>query len=132
MFEEFVVPYYQRVYDTFPGRRGFHNCGPCQHLLPQIRDALRIDDYNGFGFCHKPEELAAAMAGRVVLKGGPSPMLIREGPVDAIRDACRHYIETLGAKGGYVLQLGGGAAAGTPIEHYGAMVEAAEQMRANR
>ena len=50
--------------------------------------------------------------------------LVRLG---GIIEESRRYIDTLAGKGGYILALGGGTAAGTPPEHLNAMVTAAEQ-----
>ncbi|MBN1676341.1 MAG: hypothetical protein JXR37_35180 [Kiritimatiellae bacterium] len=127
MFREFVVPYYLQVWERYPGPRGFHMCGRIDHLLDILRDELEITTLNGFGFPVDRHVLAEKMAGRVELKGGPNPTLIRSGPRETIIADCISYIETVGHAGGFVLQLGGGPAAGTPVEHYHAMVEAAER-----
>lgn len=126
MFREFVVPYYLRVWEAWPKRRTFHMCGKIDHLLTVIRDQLRIDHLDGFGFCVDPQLLADTMAGKAVLAGGPHPMLICDGSPQEIRSACSEYIRTVGRRGGYVLTPGGGLPVGTPPAHIAAMVEASK------
>ncbi len=125
MFQAFVVPYANRIYEAYPGHRGLHNCGKNEHLLDCMRDDLRINAHNGFGFCVDPTVLAEKMSGRVVLQGGPNPVLIKSGTPAEIKAECRRYIDIVGAKGGFILGLGGGAAANTPLENFQAMVDAA-------
>ena len=42
MFSEFVVPYYLKIWEAYPGPRGFHNCGKNEHLLDIIRDGQKL------------------------------------------------------------------------------------------
>lgn len=127
MFREFLVPVYGRVWDAYPGPRMFHNCGRCGHLLEVFRDDLGITTFNGFGHCLDPRALAETMAGRVVLRGGPDPWLVHSGGWDDIVSAAEEYVRCLGRRGGFLLSIGGGAAPGTPPDHYRALVEAARR-----
>ncbi len=127
MYRQYVVPAYERVWQAYPGHRSLHMCGDINHLLDVLRDDLRIDEINGFGFPVDPLRMADAWAGRIVMKGGPSPMIVRDGPIERIIDECQRYIDTLNTNGGYILALGGGAAVGTPPEYLNAMVTASEQ-----
>jgi len=85
MFEEFVVPYYLRCYDAFPGVRGFHNCGRLDHLIPVISKELELTRLNGFGFPTNPGLLAQWMGGKTVMSGGLNPILLLDGPGEAIK-----------------------------------------------
>lgn len=123
-FREFAVPYYLRMWERYPRLRIFHMCGRINHLLEVIRDELKIDRLDGFGFPVDRNLLAEKWAGRLVMRGGPHPMLIHEGPVEAIIEECQSYICTAGCKGGYILEEGTGLMPGTPPEHVAAMVEA--------
>jgi len=126
-FREFVVPYYRRVWERFPGTRALHMCGRIDHLLSILRDELEITHLTTFGSPVDRRALAEAFAGRVVTSGGPDPMLIRSGPTERIVQECIDYIRTVGSRGGYTLGVGGGTAVGTPPEHIAFMVEASRQ-----
>ena len=127
MFREFVVPYYRRCYDAFPGQRGFHMCGRIDHLLEIIASELAITSLDGFGSVTDPVKLAETMGGKVVLAGGIDINLLRLGPVEAIERECQRYLETFAPHGGYILQDGYNVAPDTSLEHVHAMVRAAER-----
>jgi hypothetical protein len=125
-FREFVVPYYNRLWAHYPPPRIFHMCGRINHLLEVIRDELRVDRLDGFGFPVDRQLLEKHWAGRLVMRGGPHPMLIHAGPSEAIVRECEAYIRTAGCKGGYILAEGFGLMPGTPPEHIAAMVQASK------
>jgi len=127
MYRRFVLPYYLRCYETFPGRRELHMCGAIDHLIPLLADEIKITHLNGFGSVADPRLLAKHMGRRVVMSGGLDPVLLLKGPVDAIREQTWHYLGVLATRGGYILQDGNNVAPGTPLEHLRAVVEAAEQ-----
>ena len=128
MFREFVVPYYLRVWEKYPGPpRSFHMCGKTDHLLAIIRDELKITDMDVIGSVTDRHKAADALAGRVFLKGGPEPLLICKGDRETITRECVSYIEIMGRHGGFVLVPGGGPVPGTPVEHFAWMVEASKQ-----
>ena len=122
-FQEFVVPYYKMVYEAFPGKRAFHMCGKIDHLLEIIRDELKIDNLHNFGYCTNVDLMAEKLAGKILLSGGPHPSTIQSGTREDIVNACERYIKALGTKGGFILGIGGGAAALTPPEHISYMIE---------
>jgi len=128
MFKEFVVPYYVRLYSKFPYPRIYHMCGKIDHILDILRDDLDITFLDGFGFPTDRCLLAEKLSGCVVLRGGPHPLLIYEGPRDRIIEECSDYIRTVGCKGGYILCDGTGIMPGTPPEHIDAMVAASKQV----
>ena len=124
MFREFIAPYYLRIWEQHPAPRVYHMCGKIDHLLEILRDEMQITYLDGFGFPVDRRRLADQLSGRVVLRGGPHPVLIHDGPREAIIAECSDYIRTAGSKGGYILSEGNGLMAGTPPEHVEAMVEA--------
>jgi uroporphyrinogen-III decarboxylase len=132
MFAEFVVPYYLRCYDAFPGNRGLHMCGRIDHLVPTIAERLEITHLNGFGFSTDPELLVEWMGGKVVMSGGLSPVLLLEGPTEAIKQASFRYLKTFADCGGYILQDGNNVAPGTPLQHLAAVVDAAKAFGGRR
>jgi hypothetical protein len=126
MFREFVVPYYARCYDAFPGQRGLHMCGKIDHLVPLIADELEITHLNGFGFPTDPHLLAEHMGGKVVLSGGLNPVVLLEGPTARIEAETIRYLQAFQSFGGYILQDGNNVAPGTPTAHLASVVRAAE------
>ena len=127
MYREFVVPYYLRLWEEHAYPRTFHNCGDISHILDIIRDDLDVTFLNGFGFPADRDLMAEELAGEMVLRGGPHPVLINEGPESEIIDTCMAYIRTVGSRGGYILSEGFGLMPGTPPEHLRAMVEASKR-----
>jgi hypothetical protein len=126
-FIEFVVPYYNRLWEQYPRPRIFHMCGKIDHLLEIIRDHMTIDQMDGFGFPVDRDRLADTWAGKVVMRGGPHPLLIHDGPVDRVMAECRAYLRSVGGKGGYILSEGFGLMPGTPPVHVAAMVAASQR-----
>lgn len=127
MFRELVVPYYRRCYEAFPGTRGLHMCGRIDHLLPILAEDLQITRLDGFGFPTSPELLAEHLGGRALMSGGLNPLLLLNGPVDAIRQETRRYINAFAECGGYLLQDGNNVAPGTPLAHLAAVVQERDQ-----
>jgi uroporphyrinogen-III decarboxylase len=123
-FKQFVLPYYQQIWEKYAYPRVFHMCGKIDHLIDLIRDELDITYLDGFGFPTDRRKLADGLAGRVVLRGGPHPSLIYDGPVEAIIAEGQDYLRTTGRRGGYILSEGFGIVAGTPPEHIEALVQA--------
>ena len=129
MFREFVVPYYLQLWERFPGPRTFHMCGKINHLLDSIRDDMKITMLDGFGFPVPPELLAEKLAGRVVLKGGFTPILLNSGPVEAIAAETKRYLNLLAPHGGFIMCNGGSAVVGTPPAHFQAFVNTVREFR---
>ena len=123
-FKQFVLPYYLHIWERYPYPRVFHMCGKIDHLIDTIRDGLDITYLDGFGFPTDRHKLADGMAGRVVLRGGPHPGLIHDGPVEAIIAEGKDYIRAVGRRGGYILSEGFGIVAGTPPQHIEALIQA--------
>ncbi|MBF0277729.1 MAG: hypothetical protein HQM13_08065 [SAR324 cluster bacterium] len=128
MFQEFVVPYYLQIWKKQNYPRVFHMCGKIDHLLDILRDDLDITYLDRFGFSTNRQLLAKKLAGQAVMRGGPHPALIYEGPVEKITKECVDYIKTLGSQGGYILSDGVGIVPGTPMAHIEAMVDASKQV----
>ncbi len=125
-FREFALPYNQQMRFHFNGRASLHMCGKSDHLLAIFRDDLQIDEFQGFGYQVDLDRVAQEMAGRVVLLGNVSPMLIHSGTPEQIREATRQVIEKLAPHRGLIIQDGSNIPPGTPLENINAMTEAAE------
>ena len=127
-FREFAVPYILRLWEHYPPPRIFHMCGRINHLLDIIRDELKVDRLDGFGFPVNRQLLAEKWSGRLVMRGGPHPLLIHDGPTEAIINECESYINTAGGKGGYILSGGGGFMPDTPLKHIASMLQASKNV----
>lgn len=127
MFREFVVPGYLRIWEQHARPRTFHMCGKINHLLEILRDEMQIDALDGFGFPVDRERLGAVLGGQARLRGGPHPLLVHDGPPEAIIAAAGAYIRAVGQRGGYILSEGFGLMEGTPPQHIAALVEASRQ-----
>lgn len=125
-FREFALPYNQEMRFHFDGRASLHMCGKSDHLLAIFRDDLKIDEFQGFGYQVDLDRVAEEMAGRVVLLGNVSPMLIHEGTPEQVREATRRVIDKLAPHKGLIIQDGSNIPPGTPLENINAMTEAAE------
>lgn len=127
-FRTFVVPHYNWLWEQYAAPRVFHMCGKINHLLDSIRDDLRVDQLDGFGFPVHRELLAEKWAGRLVMRGGPHPALIHDGPRETIIAECKAYLRTAGKRGGYILCDGFGLMPNTPREHIEAMIESSKRI----
>jgi len=127
MFREFVVPYYLKIWEVQNRPRVFHMCGKIDHLLEIIRDDLEIDVLEHFGFPTDRHKLADTFAGKILMRGGPHPALIKNGPPESIIEECVDYILTVGKDGGFMLAEGATIVPGTPLNHIDAMVEASKR-----
>lgn len=127
-YREFCVPYTRRMYDTFSGggMRLMHLCGRMMHLAPAMDADLRITHLQGFGFQNAPEEMGAALGGKVILMGNLNPMTLSTGDRGAIRRETLRLLDVLAPYGGFVITDGYNLAPGTPLENLAEVVKASE------
>lgn len=128
-YREFVLPYHQRLAAEFSdgGRTGVHLCGDATRFFPLLRDELQVYSFDtGFPVDHGP--LREALGPEVQIYGGPSVMLLKDGPVPAIREKVRAICESgIMAGGKFVLIAANNMAPCTPVEHVAAMYDAAKE-----
>jgi hypothetical protein len=131
IFQKFCVPYVTQLYALgghgLSDGRGMHLCGNSTHLHESLLNDLHVTHLKNFGYEVEPEDAAANLGGKVYLLGNVDPMLMLNGPKEEIKQVAKERIEVLGPLGGYVLSDGGAVCLGTPVEHVGALVEAAEE-----
>jgi len=125
-FAEFVLPYYNRVYEEFPGQRALHMCGNIDHLLDIIRDEMKINSLNGFGDMVDRKLLAEKFGGSVHMSGGVNIALLLHGTKEQIREDCMDALQTFAPYGGYILQDGNNVPPGTPLENLNVLRECSE------
>ena len=124
-YRDLVLPFEKRLRFHFDGWTSLHMCGRTDHLLETFARDLRIHEYQGFGWEVDLDRVEEHMAGRVVLDGNVSPLLILRGTPAEVKAAARRVIGKLGPRRGLILQDGNNIAPGSPLENINAMHEAA-------
>jgi uroporphyrinogen-III decarboxylase len=128
-YREFVLPYHRRMIEEFSdgGRIGVHLCGDATRFFPLLRDELNVYSFDtGFPVDHG--QLRRDLGPEVLIQGGPPVMLLKEGPIPAIRDAVGSICASGIMEGGkFILIAANNMAPGTPVEHVTAMYEAAKE-----
>lgn len=109
MFHEFVAPYLKEMIDRIHdlgARVLYHSCGAVLKFIPELIK-LGVDVLNPIqpvGPSMAPESLKAEFGGRIAFHGGIDLQQVLSGASpQQVRTAVRHYRETLGAEGGYIL-----------------------------
>ncbi len=125
-YRSLVLPFEQKLRFHFDGYASLHMCGKADHMLEIFADDLRINELQGFGYQVSLDRVASILAGRVVLLGNVSPMLIHTGTAEDVRQATRTVIEKLAPSRGLIIQDGNNIPPGSPLENINAMMEAAE------
>jgi len=130
-FQEFCIPYTGALFDHF-GRglkfgRGIHMCGDSIHLLPLLRDELKMTHFDIFGYMVPPKVAAQNLGGTTLLWGNLNPMLIKDGSPEQVKQAARECLEAMAPCGGFMLGDGANICPGTPLENFQAIMEAVEE-----
>lgn len=121
LFRRFCAPYARRLYAAFPGERSMHMCGRNLHLHRSLLQDTGMTYLSGFGAAVTPEETAATLGGRALLRGNVDCVLLKEGTPAQVRAAVRRCLEALAPFGGYIVSDGFNIAPGTPVENLWAM-----------
>ncbi len=128
-YREFVLPYHRRMIEEFSdgGRIGVHLCGDASRFFPLLRDELNVYSFDtGFPVDHG--RLRHDLGPEVQINGGPPVMLVKSGPIGAIREAVRAICGSGTMEGGkFVLIAANNMAPCTPVEHVAAMYDAAKE-----
>ncbi len=128
-YEEFVYPYHKRIVDAFsdgsPTR--VHLCGDASRFFLFLRDHLSVRQFDT-GFPVDLGALRRQLGPDVEIYGGPTIMLLKGGPVSAIRDHVRDICRSGVTDGGkFVMIAANNLAPCTPVEHLAAMYDAVKQ-----
>ena len=108
MFREFIAPYIREMCDcihSLGAKVLFHSCGSIRPFISELI-ALGVDVLDPIqpvtGM--SPESLKAEFGNRLCFHGGiDMQRLLPFGTPDEVRSGARHYCETLGNVGGYIL-----------------------------
>ena len=107
LYRKFALPYHLEYFEKLHvKRRRLHMCGKIDHLIPLLVEEENIEMLPGFGYQTSVELLEKYMAGKVILAGGPNPMLFELCENERIEAYSRYYIKHLAPYGGYLLQDG--------------------------
>lgn len=123
MYKQYVLPYHRRVLDALsPGKKcGMHLCGAnMQHFAGLVRE-LPIDALDtGFPVDHGL--LRQQVGPDVQISGGPTVMLAKSGPIDALCAEGRRILESgVMAGGRFIMILANNMAPCTPVENVAAL-----------
>ncbi len=128
-YEEFVYPYHRRLYEEFSdgGPVSVHLCGDATHLFRFLRDHFHVRAFDtGFPVDHG--WLRRELGPDVQINGGPTVMLVKDGPPEAIRREVRRICQSGVMEGGrFVLIAANNLAPCTPVEHVRALYEAGKE-----
>ncbi len=130
MFQEFVLPYNEIIFNEFPEYKEFHMCGRLDHLM-DIVSKMDIDHLIAFGFPNDIRLMREKIGSKFVFSGGISPMLLHNGSKSEIVNEIVRYIDTFGDTGAYILGDGASIAPGTPVGNINLMCETAEKYAAH-
>ncbi len=125
-FQEFVLPYHRRIFQTFPEAvKLLHNDANTTHLL----DLLPACDMDVFHFGYEvPIELAKEkMGSRVALMGNLAPrQVLWQGDEATVEAEARRIIAAGKTGGGFIFSTGGEVNPGTDPARLNALVRYAQ------
>ncbi|MPN50899.1 hypothetical protein SDC9_198539 [bioreactor metagenome] len=128
-FQQFVAPYMKRLYDEFSDGRGIniHLCGNATHHFPYLKEEFHAKSFDtGFPVDHG--RLRRELGPEVQISGGPTIMLVKEGPPEEIDAEVRRICESGVMDGGkFILIAANNLAPCTPVEHIEALYEAGKK-----
>lgn len=127
-YQEFVFPYHRRLVDEFGdgGRTRVHLCGDAARFFRLLRDRLNVYSFDT-GFPVDFGWVRRELGPEVEISGGPPVMLIKDGPVAAIREKVREICDSGIMEGGrFVFIAANNMAPFTPVEHVAAFYQAAQ------
>ncbi len=129
LYREFVLPYHKRLVDTFAGGGpvSVHMCGDASHIYPLLIEELGANSIDtGFPVDHG--KLREELGPGIEILGGPSIMLLREGPEEAVKEEVKRILRS-GVMTGkrFILREGNNVAPGTPLKHLRAMYATAKE-----
>lgn len=126
MFEQWVRPYYTRIFSAFDGMiKVFHNDTPCPRLL----EPMATLGFDVFNFSHETDiaQVQAKMPNTVLMGNVPPLDLMVRGTPDQVETWARECVRKTGGHN-LILSAGGGVSPGTPAEMLDAVVRASSQI----
>lgn len=128
-YREHVLPYHRRLVEEFSdgGPTCVHLCGDAQRFFPLLKAELNVQSFDT-GWPVDFARLRAELGPEVQISGGPTVMLVKSGPPEAIRAEVRRICESGIMEGGkFILIAANNLSPLTPLEHTTALYEAAKE-----
>ncbi|MCM8832405.1 MAG: uroporphyrinogen decarboxylase family protein [Candidatus Omnitrophica bacterium] len=129
MYKKFVMPYHIKLLNEFSkgGPNSIHICGKVQRHLKTLKQELNIKTFD-LGY---PVDLGKArqeLGEDVLLIGNISPILLKNGPCEKIREEVKKLCNSGVMKGKkFILHDGNNCAPQTPVLHFETMYEAGKE-----
>ena len=128
-FKEFVLPYQRRLYDAFSDGSGggIHLCGDATHHFKLLADTFNVKSFDtGFPVDHGA--LRRELGPDIGISGGPTIMVIKDGPPEAIVAETKRICESGVMEGRkFTLIAANNLAPCTPIENIVTFYEAGKR-----
>jgi uroporphyrinogen-III decarboxylase len=128
-YREHVLPYHRRFVEEFSdgSPTAVHLCGDAQRFFPLLRDELHVQSFDT-GFPVDFARLRSELGPTVQFNGGPTVMLTKSGPPEAIRAEVRRICASGIMVGGkFILIAANNLSPCTPLEHTNALYAAAKE-----
>jgi len=132
LYREFVLPCHHRLLTEFSqgGPNSIHLCGDVQRFLPLLQRELNIQTFD-LGFPVDLGRVRRDLGPEAMLRGNLHPQILRDGPVDLIREQTAAILRGGVMEGRrYVFCEGNNVAPQTPLEHFAAAYETAKAVGA--
>ncbi len=101
-----------------------HLCGNATHHFKFLKDNLNVYSFDT-GFPVDFEKIRRKLGPDVQISGGPTIMLVKDGPLEAIAEEVKRICQSGIMEGGrFVLIAANNLAPGTPIENIETLYEA--------
>jgi uroporphyrinogen-III decarboxylase len=122
-FEEFGLPYLQRIYSADVSVKFFHNDAPCKACAPYLAKA-GINLLN-FGVQHTLSEMQKWTEGKITLLGNLPPRdILANAAAEEVARATRAMLEALETKTRFIVSCGGGMPPAVSSENVEAVLKA--------
>ena len=128
-FQEFVLPYMERIFDEFHDGNGcmIHLCGDATHHFKFLKEHFHVK-YFDTGFPVDHGALRRELGREVILRGGPTVMLVQRGTPDEIEQATKAICRSGALDGGkFILIAANNLAPCTPLENTDALYAAGKK-----
>lgn len=128
-YKEFVYPYHKRILDEFSDGTGvrIHLCGDATRHFKFLKDMFNVTSFDtGFPVDHG--KLREELGTEVLIQGGPTVMLLKDGGEPEIAREVKRICESGVMNGGrFIMIAANNLAPCTPLEHIQALYEATKR-----